>query len=236
MKKEGGDRTGLVYGIGHAVVNVKILRLQRQKIMRYVSVYDLTLIFCNRFKLVGFFLIIQDEIVKHLMLKRILFRCFRVFGTVRGIVLGCRIFTATRNQENSKAQDQNKQKQKFTVFHIIVTNKVKATFDRGELDKIKGPYVLLSNHGSFFDVYFLSRLAHKHKFSFILNKYYFKEKPAKYILAKMGAIPKKLFSPDSETIKRTLRSIKLGYPVLMCPEGRLSIDGTNYQIRNETGK
>ena len=124
----------------------------------------------------------------------------------------------------------------FTVFHIIVTRKVKATFERGEIDKIKGPYVLLSNHGSFFDVYFLSRLAHKHKFSFILNKYYFKEKPAKYILSKMGAIPKKLFSPDSETIKKTLRSIKLGYPVLMCPEGRLSIDGTNYQIRNETGK
>ena len=124
----------------------------------------------------------------------------------------------------------------FTVFHIIVTNKVKVTFDRGEIDKIKGPYVLLSNHGSFFDVYFLSRLARKHKFSFILNKFYFKEKPAKYILSKMGAIHKKLFSPDSETIKRTLRSIKLGYPVLMCPEGRLSIDGTNYQIRNETGK
>lgn len=124
----------------------------------------------------------------------------------------------------------------YTVFHIIVTGKVNATFDRGDIDKIKGPYILLSNHGSFFDVYFLSRLAHKHRFSFILNKYYFKSKPANYLLGKIGAIPKKLFSPDSETIKRILRSIKLGYPVLMCPEGRLSIDGTNYQIRNETGK
>ena len=124
----------------------------------------------------------------------------------------------------------------FVAFHLIVTFKTKAKFDRKDIHKIKGPYMLLSNHGSFFDVYFLSRLAYKHRFSFILNKYYFRNKVLRYLLNRFGAIPKKLFSPDSDTIKRIIRSIKLGYPILMCPEGRLSVDGTNYQIRSETGK
>lgn len=122
------------------------------------------------------------------------------------------------------------------IFALIAKPKAITTYDRGDLSKVEGPYLLLSNHGSALDVYYLSTLAYPHKFSFILNRYYFKNKFARGIFNKMGVIPKKLFYPDIETIKKTMKSIKQGYPVLMCPEGRLSIDGTNYNITKETGK
>lgn len=122
------------------------------------------------------------------------------------------------------------------IFKIMVKSKATTSFDRKKLEGIDEPFILLSNHGSFFDVYFLSKLVYPHRMSFILNRYYFKNKFFRHVFNKLGAIPKKLFSPDIETIRRTMQSIKDGFPILMCPEGRLSVDGTNYYITKETGK
>ena len=124
----------------------------------------------------------------------------------------------------------------LSIFEPLVKSKSKPTFDRKNLKDIDGPFLLLSNHGSFFDVYYLSKLVYPHRMTFILNRYYFKFKYFRHVFNKMGAIPKKLFSPDIETIRKTRNSIKDGFPVLMCPEGRLSVDGTNYYITKETGK
>lgn len=122
------------------------------------------------------------------------------------------------------------------VFSFIVKPKAITTYNKEDLDKIEGPYLLLSNHGSAYDVYYLSTLAYPSKLSFILNRYYFHNKFCRKVFNRMGVIPKKLFYPDVETIKKTMKSIKAGYSVLMCPEGRLSIDGTNYSCTKETGK
>ena len=124
----------------------------------------------------------------------------------------------------------------FFCFRIIVKSKVNVTIDNSKLGDLKGPYILLSNHASFLDVYFLTNLVYPQRLSFIMNRYYFRFSFCKWFFNQIGAIPKKLFSPDVETIKLTLKSIKNGFPVLMCPEGRLSIDGTNYYITKETGK
>ena len=122
------------------------------------------------------------------------------------------------------------------VFKILVRSKATTSFDRKKIEGLNEPFILLSNHGSFFDVYFLTKLVYPHRLSFILNRYYFKNKFSRHVFSKIGAIPKKLFSPDIETIRLTMKSIKEGFPVLMCPEGRLSVDGTNYYITKETGK
>lgn len=124
----------------------------------------------------------------------------------------------------------------LTIFQFIVKRKSKPTFDRKNFDEVEGPFILLSNHGSFFDVYYLSKLVSPRRMSFILNKYYFQFKYFKKMFSKIGAIPKKLFYPDIETIRGTIKSIKDEFPVLMCPEGRLSIDGTNYYVNEETAK
>lgn len=124
----------------------------------------------------------------------------------------------------------------FKVFNFIVKKKVKATYDDISLDNIEGPFVLLSNHPSFYDVYFSSTQIYPKRAAFILNRYYFRYKFMRFFFNQIGTIPKKLFSPDFETIRRTLKTIKSGFPIYMCPEGRLGLDGTNYYSTKETGK
>lgn len=101
---------------------------------------------------------------------------------------------------------------------------------------IDGPFLILSNHPSGLDVYFIADLVKPVRLSFILNHYFYRFKIVRFILTKIGVITKKLFTPDIKTIKGTLKAVKDGYPVYMCPEGRLGLDGTNYYITKETGK
>ena len=122
------------------------------------------------------------------------------------------------------------------LYKILLRKRAVPTYDAEGLEKIDGQFVLLTNHPSFFDAYCATNLVEPHHPAFILNRYYFRNKIFRYILNKMGTIPKKLFSPDFETIKKTLKTLKSGYSIYMCPEGRLGIDGTNYYITKETGK
>lgn len=64
----------------------------------------------------------------------------------------------------------------------------------------------------------------------------FPRKINNHLLRQIGVIPKKLFSPDFETIRLIIKSVKQGFPVIMCPEGCLSVDGVNYKSTLETGK
>ena len=124
----------------------------------------------------------------------------------------------------------------FKVFNFIVKKKVKASYDDMSLENIEGPFVLLSNHPSFYDVYFVTTKIYPKRAAFILNRYYFRNKFMRFFFNQIGTIPKNLFTPDFETNRRTLKTIKSGFPIFMCPEGRLGLDGTNYYSTKETGK
>ena len=124
----------------------------------------------------------------------------------------------------------------FKVIGFVVKMKAKLTFDRKNLDEINDPYIILTNHQSFFDFYYIGNLVQPSRISFIANRYYFNNKFLSIFFKQVGVIPKKLFSPDIETIKSTFKTINKGFSIFMCPEGRLSIDGTNYPITKETGK
>lgn len=122
----------------------------------------------------------------------------------------------------------------FRVFRLLCKNKVK--FNKKQNLELEAPFLILSNHPSPYDVYYTTRSIYPERPTFILNRYYFRKKLYKKLLEQIGVIPKKLFSPDMETIKKTLKTIKAGYSVFMCPEGRLGIDGRNYPSTIETGK
>ena len=92
----------------------------------------------------------------------------------------------------------------------------------GELD---GAYLMLVNHGSDFDFYYATRLAPEKRFAIVMNRHIFNNKKINKYAKKMGVIPKKIFSPDVETIKSIMKATAHGYPVLMMPEGRLSTAG-----------
>lgn len=137
---------------------------------------------------------------------------------------------------------QNKNTPDSPIYNILLkvfkfrARKIKYIKDDINKLNIEGPYLILSNHPSGLDVYYTTELAKPSRLGFILNYYFFRFKAARFFLKRIGVIPKKLFTPDIKTVKGTLRMVKNGYPVYMCPEGRLGLDGTNYYITKETGK
>ena len=101
------------------------------------------------------------------------------------------------------------------------------------LSEVKGPYVLLSNHESFEDFYYISRMAHPRNPSYLMNKYYCTRPILKTMAPRCGMLPKKLFARDLSTGIGILRTIRKGYPLVIFPEGRLSPDGrTNPIVEN----
>ena len=118
---------------------------------------------------------------------------------------------------------------------IIVGRKCRIKYDRSRLKNIDGPIVVLGNHGSYFDFYYAAKLLLPNRVALVANRFYYRIFGLGWLMRKVGAIPKKLFSPDIETIKKSIRAVKDDYSLLLFPEGRLSTNGMNYHIVDGTG-
>ncbi len=112
---------------------------------------------------------------------------------------------------------------------FFIGKKVKVSTNN-DLSTLKKPFILLANHSSFYDHYFINQINPDIRYSFITNRYYFNLPILKTLAIKIGFIPKKIFDSDIETIKKTFQMRDLGYPIVMFPEGRLSTDGALMSI------
>ena len=102
--------------------------------------------------------------------------------------------------------------------------------DDAALRQLEAPYILLSNHESFEDFYYLSRMAHPRDPSYLVNEYYCTRPVLKGMAKRGGILSKKLFTADLAAPIGILRTIRRGYPVVIFPEGRLSPDGRSNPI------
>ena len=120
----------------------------------------------------------------------------------------------------------------FWIVKLLLSKKQKLKIDPFPED-VRTPYILLSNHESFYDFYYVSRIDIKHRASFVVNRYYLTRPPVRRLWKKGGMISKRLFVPDLETTVGIMKMIRRGYPVIMFPEGRLSPDGRSNPILQE---
>ena len=104
------------------------------------------------------------------------------------------------------------------------------TIDDEALRGVEAPYVLLCNHESFEDFYYISQMAHPRRPSYLVNEYYCSRPLLRTLAKKGGILSKKLFTPDMAAPLGILRTIRRGYPVVIFPEGRLSPDGRSNPI------
>ena len=102
-----------------------------------------------------------------------------------------------------------------------------------KLREAEAPYVLLSNHESFFDFYYIHQLSHPRNPSYLVNEYYCTRPVLKTMARRAGILSKKLFTPELSSPIRIMRTLKRGYPVVIFPEGRLSPDGRSNPIVEE---
>ncbi|MBO5998768.1 MAG: VTT domain-containing protein [Lachnospiraceae bacterium] len=94
----------------------------------------------------------------------------------------------------------------------------------------RAPYIMLCNHESFYDFYYVSRLDRDHNPAYVVNKYYLTRPFIRKLTKKAGFIPKKLFNPDFSTVGGIIKTVKGGHPVVIFPEARLSPDGRSNPI------
>lgn len=123
----------------------------------------------------------------------------------------------------------------FKVAHFLRRRKQRLHVDNEKLKEAEPPYVLLCNHSSFYDFYYVHMLTGDDTPAIVANKYYLELPVVKRLAKKAGFIPKKLFNADFVTSKGIFRAIKEGYPVVIFPEGRLSITGRTYPIIEKGG-
>lgn len=113
----------------------------------------------------------------------------------------------------------------FSVVRIWHGRKQRIEVDDTLLENVKAPYILLCNHESFFDFYYISKLNHPRNPAYMVNAFYCIRPVLRWIAKGSGMIPKKLFTPDSSSILKAMKTIRSGFPVVIFPEGRLSPDG-----------
>lgn len=119
---------------------------------------------------------------------------------------------------------------KIILFFKGVKIKYKSSVD-GE---IKGPAIVLCNHGSFIDFVFAGTLLRKKRPNFVVARLYFYNKLYARIMKKGGCFPKSMFTPDLDSAKNCLRVLKSGDVLAMMPEARLSTVGRFEDIQEST--
>lgn len=101
--------------------------------------------------------------------------------------------------------------------------------DNAKLQGMEPPFVVLCNHESFYDFYYISELLADYRPSYVINQHITSAPVLRHLSGRVGMIPKKLFYIDTAAFK-IARTLRAGYPVVIFPEGRLSLDGTNNPV------
>ena len=117
-------------------------------------------------------------------------------------------------------------------FSHLIT---KLRFDLNGWTLPEGPALYVCNHPSALDVITLMRLVWPGRIVTIANEYVMRKGFLKYFCTQIGMIPKKLFVDEGGVVLKAKRTLKNGYSIFLCPEGRLSLDGETNPIIPSTG-
>ena len=95
-----------------------------------------------------------------------------------------------------------------------------------DVRKIKGPAIILGNHPSYLDPFIAAYVCWPLHFNMLAQNDLFRNPVLKFLLQKLGAIPKVQFRADMRAIKAMLRVLRRDGLLGVFPEGSRSHDGT----------
>ncbi len=98
------------------------------------------------------------------------------------------------------------------------------------------PYIVLGRHTSFFDFYFTGKALYPERPAYVCNRFFFEDKKTSFFVKRLGAIPKRLFTVDIDTMRYMRSAIDQKCPVIIYSEGRLSNDGHGMGAAKNTEK
>ena len=124
----------------------------------------------------------------------------------------------------------------FTLVRLLFLRRRKPVVHDEKLKEASSPYIMLVNHESFFDFYYVKKLHHPKNPSYLANEHYTSRPGLKKLGKSVGVVPKKIFYPDMASVAGMMRMLKKGYPVIIFPEARLSADGrSNFIVERGAG-
>lgn len=117
----------------------------------------------------------------------------------------------------------------FFFVRLFFWRKVK--FVKKDCPKIKDKsYIILGAHTSAIDFVCAAKAVYPRRINVVANRFFVDYKPCRFLMKTLHVIPKRLFTPDTETIKKMFEAKKKGLTLYMCPEGRLSSSGAGYPV------
>ena len=105
----------------------------------------------------------------------------------------------------------------FFRLRVVGRDKIKASWKRGGV-------LIACNHTSYFDPPVVG-VAYGKKTAFLARKTLFKKGFLGWIYPRLNAIPVDQEGPDFTSLKRIIKELKAGSPVLIFPEGQRTLDG-----------
>ena len=121
-------------------------------------------------------------------------------------------------------------------LYVKRTSRLKIIEDENynKMGSIAGAKFYLINHLSANDIYHVYKAIDPDHPALVSNKYYMRYGFARWFINKLGFIPKALYNPDMDAIKKMLKYAKDDTSIMMFPEARLSLDGTTGPLTNGT--
>ena len=105
----------------------------------------------------------------------------------------------------------------FFLLRIVGKRKIKESWKEGGV-------LIVANHGRYFDPP-VAGVSYVKKTAFLARKTLFKKGFFGWLYPKLNAIPVDQEGPDMSSLKRIIKELKNGNPVLIFPEGQRSVDG-----------
>ena len=123
----------------------------------------------------------------------------------------------------------------FFIVRLWHGRRPRPVIDDTLLREVDAPYMVLANHQSFFDFYYIYQMDHPRNPTFLVNEFYCTRPVLRSMAKRAGILSKKLFTPEMAPAMTILRTLRRGYPVVIFPEGRLSPDGRTNPIAEPGG-
>ena len=123
------------------------------------------------------------------------------------------------------------------VWKYTVSKKYNIHYNfKHDFRKEKGPYIVVSNHGSRLDYMFTGIPLLPNRYNFVAGYNEFFRSHLAFVFKLLNVIPKKNFTADIYTIRQVTNIIKSGGKIVIYPEGMSSISGANQPVAIGTGK
>jgi 1-acyl-sn-glycerol-3-phosphate acyltransferase len=123
------------------------------------------------------------------------------------------------------------------IWKLIFVKKYNVHFNYlVDINKYKGPYIVLSNHASRVDYLYTGVAFLPHRLNYVAGYNEFFRSHLAGVFRLLQVIPKKNFTPEVYSIKEFARIIRKGGKVILFPEGMSSISGSNQPSAIGTGK